>query len=193
MDPSHGYEGIADRFLQARSLTGAATVRAWAEGLPRGGRVLDLGCGSGEPVTRVLAEAGLDVYGIDASPTLVQVFRDKLPEVPVRCEDVLTSDFFGLTYDAIVAIGLVFLLDEVAQKQLLRKCVAHLRADSGRDAPLLFSAPREAVEWEDVLTGRLSRSLGEAGYRDALQGLDLQVDNYGTDEGGNAYFNLRRC
>ena len=189
MDPSHGYEGIADRFLQARSLTGAATVRAWAEGLPRGGRVLDLGCGSGEPVTRVLAEAGLDVYGIDASPTLVQVFRDKLPEVPVRCEDVLTSDFFGLTYDAIVAIGLVFLLDEVAQRRLLLKCVAHLRPA----AQLLFTAPRQVAEWTDLLTGQRSRSLGEAGYRDALQGLDLQVDNYGTDEGGNAYFNLRRC
>ena len=82
MDPSHGYEGIADRFLRARSITGAATVRAWAEGLPRGGRVLDLGCGSGEPVTHVLVEAGLDVYAIDASPTLVEAFRAKLPDEP---------------------------------------------------------------------------------------------------------------
>ena len=183
MDPSHGYEGIAHRFLQARSLTGAATVRAWAEGLPRGGRVLDLGCGSGEPVTRVLAEAGLDVYAIDASPTLVQVFRDKLPEVPVRCEDVLTSDFFGLTYDAIVAIGLVFLLDEVAQRQLLRKCVAHLRPA----AQLLFTAPRQVAEWTDLLTGQRSQSLGEDRYHAMLLEAGMQRLDSRTDDGGSHY------
>ena len=188
MDASHGYEAIAAKYLQARSAIGTATVRTWANGLPRGGRVLDLGCGPGEPVTRVLTEAGLEVYAIDASPTLVQVFRDKLPGVPVRCADVLTSDFFGLTYDGIVAIGLMFLLDEVAQRQLLLKCVAHLRPG----AQLLFTAPREAVEWTDVLTGQRSRSLGEDRYHFLLLEAGMQRLDSRTDEGGNHYYQSSR-
>ena len=188
MDASHGYEANAAKYLQARSAVGTATVRTWANGLPRGGRVLDLGCGSGLPVTRVLTEAGLHVYALDASPTLVKAFRVNLPEVEVRCEDVLMSDCYGLKYDGIVAIGLVFLLDEGSQEQLLRKCALLLRPA----AQLLFTAPREKVEWEDVLTGGRSRSLGEDRYRVLLEEAGLQLTGMTTDEGGNNYYCWRR-
>jgi 2-polyprenyl-3-methyl-5-hydroxy-6-metoxy-1,4-benzoquinol methylase len=52
--------------------------RPWHErfvaALPGGGaRVLDLGCGSGMPVGRYLAESGLLVTGVDASPTLISL------------------------------------------------------------------------------------------------------------------------
>ena len=188
MDTSHGYEAVAAKYLQARSAVGTARVRTWANGLPRGGRVLDLGCGSGEPVTRVLTEAGLEVYGIDASPTLLEALQANLPGVSVRCEDVLTSDCYGLKYDGIVAIGLVFLLDEGAQEQLLRKCALLLRPA----AQLLFTAPREKGEWEDVLTGGRSRSLGEDHYRALLEEAGLQLTGITTDEGGNNHYWWRR-
>lgn len=58
LDPSNGYEAAAARYMASRSRIGAAEVRAWAESLPRGASVPDLGCGHGVPVTEALLAAG---------------------------------------------------------------------------------------------------------------------------------------
>src|SRR5262245_5216300 len=97
-DRSNGYEGIAAEFLAGRgrapsTAIGTRAVRNWARTLPRGAAVIDLGCGSGLPITKVLISEGLDVYGIDASPSLVEAFRHNLPEIPVACESVEDSLF----------------------------------------------------------------------------------------------------
>lgn len=58
--------------------------RAWFERflkvMPEGAEVLDLGCGSGEPVARHLIEAGHRVTGIDSSPTLIDLCRARFPD-----------------------------------------------------------------------------------------------------------------
>lgn len=46
-----------------------------------GGRVVDVGCGTGR-ITAYLHALGLDVYGIDLSPRMVQVARAAYPAVP---------------------------------------------------------------------------------------------------------------
>src|SRR5215218_539459 len=45
--------------------------------LPQGASILDLGCGSGEPIARSLIESGFEVAGVDASPTLISLCRDR--------------------------------------------------------------------------------------------------------------------
>ena len=47
--------------------------------LPAGASVLDLGCGSGAPVALNMAAHGLKVTGIDSSPTLISLCRERLP------------------------------------------------------------------------------------------------------------------
>lgn len=44
-----------------------------------GAMVLDLGCGSGEPLARYLIEAGHPVAGVDSSPTLIEMCRSRFP------------------------------------------------------------------------------------------------------------------
>jgi SAM-dependent methyltransferase len=41
--------------------------------------VLDLGCGSASPVAKYLAQRGLRVTGLDSSPTLLSLCRERLP------------------------------------------------------------------------------------------------------------------
>ncbi len=57
--------------------------RAWMERfsavMPEGADVLDLGCGSGEPVARFLIEAGHRVTGVDSSATLIALCRSRFP------------------------------------------------------------------------------------------------------------------
>jgi 2-polyprenyl-3-methyl-5-hydroxy-6-metoxy-1,4-benzoquinol methylase len=45
--------------------------------------VLDLGCGSGLPITRVLVDEGLDVHALDGAPSMVAASRRNQPQVPV--------------------------------------------------------------------------------------------------------------
>lgn len=183
-DPSHGWDAVAEAFIGARSDVGADVVRRWAGLLPPGGTVVDIGCGFGEPVTRTLIEAGLAVSGVDASPTLVAEYRRRFPGCPVACEAAETSDLFGRSFDGAVAVGLMFLLPDEAQHRLIAR-VAGALAPGGR---FLFSAPRQVCEWDDRLTGRASRSLGQQAYRQALEAAGLILAHQRTDPGGNHYF-----
>jgi 2-polyprenyl-3-methyl-5-hydroxy-6-metoxy-1,4-benzoquinol methylase len=63
-------------------------VRTWARSLPRGGAILDLGCGAGVPISEALNDEGFVVYGIDASPTLAAAFRRRFPRAHLACEAI---------------------------------------------------------------------------------------------------------
>jgi len=108
-DRSNGYEGISEEFIsgRTRSSIGAATVRQWAKAIPPGSDVLDLGCGHGAPISEALVDEGLNVYGVDASPSMIAAFRARFPQAPAECEAVEDSQFFGRKFDGVVAWGLV--------------------------------------------------------------------------------------
>jgi cyclopropane fatty-acyl-phospholipid synthase-like methyltransferase len=132
-DPSNGYEAIAAEFIarRERSGIGAATVRAWARSLNPRTSILDLGCGHGVPISAALMDDGFDVYGIDSSPTLTAMFRDRFPRAHLACEAVDDSNFFDRKFDAIVAVGLMFLLSADVQDRLVRR-VAQALNSGGR-------------------------------------------------------------
>ena len=168
---ANGYERIAPEFLARRGNAATATqgigvreVRAWARALPAHATVLDLGCGPGVPLTEVLVDEGLTVYGVDASPTLVHAFRERLPGVTVACEAVEESTFFGRSFDAVLSWGLWFLLPIATQLELPRR-LGSVLMPGGR---LLFTAPPQASTWLDAMTGEESRSLGGETYRRIL-------------------------
>jgi len=167
-----------------RSPIGADTVRRWAKQLPPCGDVLDVGCGSGVPISAALLEDGFQVFGVDASPILVADFRRRFPFAEVACEPVETSGLFQRKFDGAVAIGLLFLLPAEDQRQVINR-VARTLEPGGR---FLFSAPRQACEWSDTLTARPSLSLGEAEYRHLLDQAGLALSGHFIDEGGNDYF-----
>jgi 2-polyprenyl-3-methyl-5-hydroxy-6-metoxy-1,4-benzoquinol methylase len=188
-DPSHGYDALAASFAASRNPhIGVETVRSWARTLPRGSAVLDLGCGTGVPVSRTLIEEGLAVHGIDASPGMVEKFRSRFPGVPVMCEPAETSDCFGRQFDGIIAWGLIFLLPEESQVALIRRVAAALRTGGS----FLFTAPEPACTWNDLLTGRVSTSLGAAAYRAHLADVGLTVVAEHQDAGDNHYLESRR-
>lgn len=185
-DPANGYETHAAEFRHWReqSNIGVATVLQWAQGLPPGAAVLDLGCGSGLPLGKVLAEHGFSLYGIDASPTLAVAYQQLLPQAQVVCEKLEDSDFFQRQYAGVLCVGVLFLLPEATQRQLFAKVAAALLPGG----VWLFSAPAQACRWGDVLTGLESVSLGTAAYQQLLEQAGLQLQAQYQDEGGNVYF-----
>src|SRR5262245_48461534 len=125
MDKSNGYEDIAAIFIRSRGRAvngiGTSAVRRWAQAFPPNTTILDMGCGTGIPVTKTLMEEGMKVYAIDASPSMVKTFRENFPGVPVACEAVEDSLFFNRVFDAIISWGLLFLLTEEVQKLVIQK------------------------------------------------------------------------
>lgn len=185
-DRSNGYDAVWSEFVSIRtgSAVGVATVREWARELPRDAAVLDLGCGHGVPISQVLVDAGHAVYGVDSSHSMVAAFRARFPDAPAECATVEESAFFGRAFDGVVAWGLMFLLRPDAQAKLIHK-VARALEPGGR---FLFTAPRQACEWPDSLTGRKSESLGSEAYREILEAAGLVVVAEAEDEGENHYY-----
>ena len=190
-DGSSGYEAIADIYIAGRGTrarvgdsVGAAVVKAWADAFPPGATVLDLGSGPGEPSTRILQEAGLTTYAVDASPTMVAAFRERFPGVPIERNTVQASEFFNRTFSGVLAWGLLFLLEPAAQALVIEK-VARALEPRGR---FLFTAPRLPLEWLDAMTGRRSQSLGEHAYEQLLRDAGLRWVAAAEDEGENHYY-----
>ena len=97
------------------------------------GRVLDLGCGHGVPISQTLIQHGCAVYGVDASPRLVAAFREKFPDVPVVCEAIKDSSFFDRLFDGAVAWGVMFLLPIDVQARVIASVSRAL--NTGRSMP----------------------------------------------------------
>lgn len=190
MDRSNGYETVSGEFMsiRSRSNTGVATVRNWAKSLSPGGTVLDVGCGHGMPISETLMDEGFTVYGIDASPSMVAAFRSRFPNAPVECGAIEDSRFFGRRFDGVIAWGLMFLLAPDVQAALIRKVALALKPDGG----FLFTAPHQACEWLDNLTGQKSVSLGSDAYRKIVASEGLALVGEAEDEGQNHYYFVRK-
>jgi SAM-dependent methyltransferase len=191
-DKSNGYEGIAEIFIHGRGRNsfgvGASIVAGWSQLLPPGATVLDLGCGTGVPISQALIERGFKLYGVDASASMTAAFRDRFPNVPIECAAVEDSGFFDRTFDGVVAWGLFFLLDAEIQRQLVAK-IAVVLPSGGR---LLFTAPSQVCSWPDAMTGRTSISLGHDAYRNALEAEGMALVGTFLDEGENYHYSAQK-
>jgi 2-polyprenyl-3-methyl-5-hydroxy-6-metoxy-1,4-benzoquinol methylase len=184
------YEQYALEFLQRRdtSLVGVRTAERWARSLKPNSNVLEIGCGGGIPVTQTLVDSGLNLWAIDSSPTMVKTFRDRYPDIPVECASVLESDFFQKKYDAVISIGLIFILNEEGQLKMLSRVSEILRSGGN----FLFTAPVEVGEWEDVVTGQKLLTLGEDVYLAALRSSGFEEVRCYCDRGKNNYYEVKR-
>lgn len=115
-DPSRGWDSIAEKFMGVRSTNGADIVRQWSKHLRPTGSVVDIGCGSGVPISEAFIAKGFEVLGIDASPTLLSAFPRRLPKAEAVCEPAETAASSRGKFDGAVAGGLIFLLPEESQQ-----------------------------------------------------------------------------
>ena len=85
--------------------------------------VLDLACGTGN-FTLPLSEKGYDMIGVDGSPAMLAMAKDKVPEdsgILFLCQDMREFELYG-TVDACICMvdGLNYLLEEQELLQVFR-------------------------------------------------------------------------
>lgn len=145
------YEAAASRYDRDRSR--AFLERPYLErvvaGLDAGAEVLDVGCGSGEPIARFLIEAGYRVTGVDVAPAMLALCRARF-----RAASWLEHDMRTLALDrrfaAIVAWDSVFHLPQHDQRRMFAVFERH----AAPGAALLFTSGTDEGVAMGTLYGR---------------------------------------
>ncbi len=103
---SAGYDAIGETFAAWRRRIVGDPRDEWAEELVArlddGARVLELGCGSGSPETRRLAQR-FAVTGVDISPRQVERARAAIPGASFTVADLTELELPPASYDAVVS------------------------------------------------------------------------------------------
>ena len=113
------------------------------------GRVLDIGCGTGEH-TLMVAELGLDVTGIDSSPKAIERAeqkareRDLAPRLLVG--DALELEARHERYDTVLDCGLFHVFDDRDRARFVRSLFSAV-VPGGRYCMLCFS-DEEPGDWD---------------------------------------------
>jgi SAM-dependent methyltransferase len=103
--------------------------------LPKGAKVLDLGCGGGSPVASHLVGHGMQVTGVDSSPTMIALCRERLPKQEWIVADMRRL-MLGRRFDGVLAWDSFFHLNHDAQRAMFAVFAAH----AARDAILMFNS-----------------------------------------------------
>lgn len=102
--------------------------------MPPNPSVLDIGCGSGEPVTRYLAEQGCEVIGVDSAPEMIALCEIGFPRQTWRVAD-MRSLSPNTTFDGLLVWDSIFHLRHEDQRRMF----PILRAHASPRAALMFT------------------------------------------------------
>ncbi|MBD2753996.1 class I SAM-dependent DNA methyltransferase [Spirosoma validum] len=168
------YEAIADWFDQNRNknLVERNYLEALLQNRRPGASVLDLGCGSGEPIARFLIEQGCQVTGVDGSSNMIALCKNRFPDMEWIRADMQTLNL-GRKYDAIIAWDSFFHLTHDAQRAMFSVFANHIQ----KDGMLLFTSGDE----HGVAYGEMSghtvyhASLASAEYHSLFERYGFEV------------------
>ena len=113
--------------------------------MPAGGRVLDLGCGAGIPVSRRLAEKAA-VVGVDISAGQIALARQNVPEAHFIHADMMAIEFPHASFDGIGAFFSLTHLPREEHAEMLRRIANWLRPGGVFVASMGASPSQDAVE-----------------------------------------------
>ncbi len=97
--------------------------------------VLDIGCGSGEPMSRYLVEGGCAVTGVDSSSEMIALCESALPWQSWRVVDMRALSL-GAAFDGLLAWDSFFHLRPEDQRRMF----PIFRAHASSQAALMFTA-----------------------------------------------------
>jgi ubiquinone/menaquinone biosynthesis C-methylase UbiE len=116
-----GYNAIAVKYLETRTADAADVqlLQALVQRLPPGATILDVGCGPGVPVTRLLSQV-FTVIGVDFAEKQLRLARQLVPQARFVCQDLTTLTFPDHTFDAICAYYAIIHIPRQEHWALLR-------------------------------------------------------------------------
>ncbi len=135
------YEKIVDWYDNARTKTlmEKEYLDLVLTHLKPGTFILDLGCGTGEPIAKFFIENEMHVTGIDGSPKMIALCKERFPEQQWQVGDMRKINL-NRKFDAVIAWDSFFHLSWDDQRKMFALFKAHI-AEGGI---LIFtSGPKE--------------------------------------------------
>ncbi|MFD5074215.1 class I SAM-dependent DNA methyltransferase [Streptomyces sp. NPDC058371] len=161
---AEAFDAIGDRYDEAfPHKEGQVSAGEWLiESLEAGSRVLDLGCGTGVPTARQLADAGLETVGVDLSGEMVKLAREYAPEATFHQADIADlRPGGGLDlgrFDAVAAFFSLLMLPRAEIPHALQT-IRHLLAPDG-----LFALSMVEADVDDFSIPFLGNTIRVSGY-----------------------------
>ena len=183
-DPD-GTRAVYDRQAEAydsarsRSFFEARWLATFGDALPRSGKVLDLGCGAGEPIAAWLKGEGFRLTGADFSEPMLEIARKRWPDGDWRVADMRTLDL-GEAFDGIVAWDSFFHLTPDEQRETIPRLAQHL-LPGGR---LMVTVGAQAGEVTGTVGGEsvYHASLSPAEYAQRLEDAGLAMTAFMAED-----------
>lgn len=188
-----GYDVIAGRYLAVHSKIHPRDLELLEEliqCLPKEAKVLDVGCGAGVPITRILSQS-FDVIGVDLSEEQIRLARELVPEVGFICQDMTELGFPDESFDAICSYYAIIHVPRDEHRGLLRNFHRMLKPGGLVLLSMGFSNSTTDIE-EDFFGARMYFShfdaetslkmLADCGFR--IIWSDLVVEQLAFGEGG---------
>lgn len=155
-----GYNRIARRYHDDRDrFKDKGQLDEFTSLLPENARILDVGCGTGVPITRFLVDSGHKVVGIDFSEGMLALAREHVPEAEFYQKDITELDFDENSFDALTAGYCIFHVPREEHAGIFRKFHDILKTGG------LMLVSMGSTEWE--------------GTEDDFHGGDMFWSHYG--------------
>lgn len=168
------YEDNADAWAAMRGtrLIEREWLDRFAARLPPGGTILDVGCGSGQPIAAYLIGRGFLLTGVDSSPSLIALCRNRFADREWIVADMRALNL-GRRFDGVIAWHSSFHLAPDDQRALIPRLARHV-SPGGH---LMFTSGDD----EGVRIGQWQgeplyhASLAPAEYRALLEGSGFTI------------------
>ena len=140
--------------------------------LETGATVLDIGCGSGEPMARYFVDRGYAIFGVDSSPEMIDIFRRNFPDTGAEVAD-MRSLKLGRSFGGLLAWDSFFHLSPEHQRLMF----PIFRDHAAPRASLIFTSGPSYGEAIGTLEGEplYHASLDGAEYRRLLDQNGFEV------------------
>lgn len=172
-DVAGAYHDIADWFDANRNKT--LFEKSYLDRIiffAPGKRLLDLGCGTAEPLAAYFIAQGFGVTGFDIAPRMIEIAKTRFPAEDWRCGDMRLADFGG-EYDVILAWDSFFHLPGGDQREMIPKFGRH--AEAGGIVAFTSGTAEGEVYGEMQGHDIHHASLSSAEYKTLLEKAGFQV------------------
>jgi len=179
-----GYDMCAEAYSASRTNEEEPILSQLHSTLKPGSRALDLGCGSGIPVTSALARK-YDTVGIDISVVQVEMATTNVPNAEIVLGDMSDLPFDDESFDAVVSFYALFHVPKREQLKVFNQIHSILKTGGYLLATLAMRDEASYTEDDFFGTTMYWSNYGFEHYLAMLEELDFAIIQTGEIGHGN--------